>query len=245
MGLETVKTARRVADLRAGRNDWFRIENGNGRGSKVYIYDEIGYFGVTASDFVAELGKIDSPTLAVHINSPGGDVFDGVSILNALRSHGAEITTVVDGLAASAASFIAQAGSKRIMSRNSEMMIHDASGLCIGNANDMRTMLDLLERTSDNIASVYAERSGIGDATFWRTAMSAETWYSADEAVTAGLADEVDGKAKEAPAANWDLSLFAYASRHEAPAPTLEAPKPPQPAPFDISLFKKGLRHGA
>lgn len=185
----------------------------------------------------------------MHINSPGGDVFDGIAILNALRSHQGTVTTIVDGLAASAASFIAQAGSKRTMARNSEMMIHDASGLCIGNASDMREMLDLLDRASDNIASVYAERSGIGDIASWREAMGKETWYSAEEAVAARLADEVEAKPGETSdlAASWDLSFFAHKNRKEAPEPPAVSSTPAIAAnakPFDLNLFKKGFQRG-
>jgi ClpP class serine protease len=141
--------------------------------------------------------------------------------LNALRGHKAKITTVVDGIAASAASFIAMAGDEIVMNRNSELMIHDASGVCVGNAKDMQAMHSDLERISNNIASIYAERSG-GTVEDWRAAMLAETWYSADEAVEAGLADRVaapkdsDAKAKNA----FDLSIFNYAGRQAAPTPT-------------------------
>lgn len=192
--------------------------------------------------------SVTNADLTVHINSPGGDVFDGIAILNALRAHKGSITTIVDGLAASAASFIAQAGQTRVMARNSEMMIHDASGLCIGNASDMRTMLDLLDRASDNIASVYAERSGVGDVASWRDAMGKETWYSAEEAVTAGLADSVDGQGESAsPENSWDLSIYAHAKRSDAPDPEIfRAPEPePPPQMFDLGAFMKGLGHGA
>lgn len=246
-----MKTARPLASLRQGKTDWYRIENSTDDTSNVYIYDEIGYWGVTAADFVADLKNANSD-LTVHINSPGGDVFDGIAILNALRAHRGTVTTIVDGLAASAASFIAQAGSERIMARNSEMMIHDASGLCIGNASDMREMLDLLDRASDNIASVYAERSGQGDVASWRAAMGKETWYSAEEAVEAGLADSVDGQTKGDPVENsWDLSIYAHARRSDAPDPEIFRPQidvtglgsaERETVPsFDINAFKKGL----
>src|SRR3546814_8255536 len=84
-----------------------------------------------------------------HISSPGGDVFDGLAILNSLRQHKATVNVVVDGIAASAASFIAMAGDTVKMAPQSVMMIHDASGLVIGNSRDMQEMADLLEKTSD------------------------------------------------------------------------------------------------
>jgi ATP-dependent Clp endopeptidase proteolytic subunit ClpP len=154
------------------------------------IYDEIGSWGVTASDFVSELQGLTTDSITLRINSPGGDVFDGLAILNSLRNHRASVRVVVDGLAASAASFIAMAGETVVMSPNSMMMIHEASGLCMGNSQDMRELADLLDKTSSNIADIYARRSG-RPAAEHRAAMKAETWYSDQEAVDAGLADSV------------------------------------------------------
>lgn len=158
--------------------------------AELYIYDEIGYWGVTAGDVAFVLSQVTSPKLTVRLNSPGGDVFDGVAIYNLLLDHAAMVDVVVDGLAASAASFIAMAGETVTANSGSQFMIHDAWGLAIGNAADMTEMASVLEKTSAMIASIYAERAG-GEADGWRTAMLAETWYSAQEAVDAGLADEV------------------------------------------------------
>lgn len=171
---------------------WYQIKNISAEEAEVSIYDEIGFWGVTASDFVKELGGVSASALNVHINSPGGDVFDGLAILNALRSHPAKKTVTVDGLAASAASFIAMAGDTIKMSPQSMMMIHDASGLCMGDARDMRDLADLLDKTSENIANVYAQRTG-KPVDEWRKAMLAETWYTDQEAVDAGLADMIVG----------------------------------------------------
>jgi ATP-dependent Clp endopeptidase proteolytic subunit ClpP len=245
---ETVRTARTLASLKRGRNDWFRFENNATHETSLFIYDEIGYFGVTAADFGAAFrNEVDqNDALTVHINSPGGSVFDGIAILNTLRSHKGGVTTIVDGIAASAASFIAQAGTKRVMARNSEMMIHDASGLCIGNAAEMRETADLLDRASDNLADIYASRSGRGTVQDWRAILQKEVWYSAQEAVDAGLADEVDGTEEEPPAATWDLSVFAHKNRKEAPEPVLLSTPPiaASAKSFDFSLFKKGLQRG-
>jgi ATP-dependent protease ClpP protease subunit len=230
--------ARPRAQLRRGRTDWYSIRNSSGPGpADVVIYDEIGYFGVTAEDFILELKAIDAPEITLRINSPGGEIFDGIAIHNVLRSHLAYVTTYVDSLAASIASVIALAGDKVVMQPHSQLMIHDGSGLCIGNAADMRDLADLLDRQSDNIAGVYAERAG-GTVAQWRDRMRAETWYSADEAVQAGLADEVaprrdpggdstgkdededeEDRGKSAPRNSWDLSIFRYAGREQAPSP--------------------------
>ena len=232
------RTTRPVAKLRQGRNDWFRIENRATDESvaDVYIYDEIGYFGVTAADFVGAILDIDAETIALHLNTPGGDVFDGIAIYNALRQHPANIEVTVDALAASAGSFIAMAGDKVVMTKNASLMIHDAHGLAIGNAVDMRELADLLDRQSDNIASIYAERAG-GSIEEWRAAMQAETWYSADEAVKAGLADEVQGAGKGAKN-TFDLSIYSYAGRDAAPAPTVREPA----ADIDVSGVAEALK---
>ena len=252
-----VKTARPRAQLRQGRTDWYRIENLGAGSAAVYLYDEVGYWGVTASDFVEELSElVGVAQIDLHINSPGGEVFEGLAIMNCLRAHPAAVTTYVDGIAASIASVIAMAGDRIVMGPHSQLMIHDGSGLCIGNAGEMRKMADLLDFQSDNIAGVYAERAG-GTVADWRALMEAETWYSADEAVAAGLADEVskrpttvDAGAPEPGAAaaavpdnSWDLSVFRYAGREAAPAPVVASvtspadeaapvvPEPVAPAP--------------
>lgn len=176
---------------RAGGRSWYRVTN-QGNRAEVYIYDMIGEWGITAQDFVGELRDIQASAIDLHLNCEGGEVFDGIAIYNALVNHPAEVTVYVDALAASAASFIAMAGSHRVMAKNARMMIHDASGLCIGNAREMRELADLLDDTSDNIASIYAERTGTKPED-WREAMRNETWYTAQAAVDAGLADAIDG----------------------------------------------------
>jgi ATP-dependent Clp endopeptidase proteolytic subunit ClpP len=156
----------------------------------------------------------------VRLNTPGGEVFDGVAIYNALRNHPASVTTYVDGLAASIGSVILQAGDKRVAAKASQTMIHDGHGIVIGNAADMRQTADLLDQVSNMIAEVYADRAGgsVGD---WRAAMLAETWYTGDEAKTAGLVDEVAAAGASTADNSWDLSIFAHAGRAMAPAPVI------------------------
>ncbi|NUS24431.1 MAG: hypothetical protein HOV92_09430 [Streptomyces sp.] len=226
-----LRTARPVAQLRQGRTDWYRISNLAGAPTAtIHIYDEIGYWGVTASDFVRELSQLNVSQIDVHLNSPGGEIFDGMAIYEALRAHSAQVTTHVDSLAASIASVIAMAGDRIVIAPFGEMMIHDGSGLCIGNAADMVEMAELLDRQSNKIASVYADRAG-GTVDEWRERMRAETWFSAAEAVEAGLADEVSGAAEDAASYapvptgsnSWDLSVFAYPNRAAAPNPMADS----------------------
>lgn len=230
------KTARPLAKLREGRADWYSIKNLASGDAEVMIYGEIGYFNITAQDFVKDLAAVTGD-ITLRLNSPGGEVFDGIAIYNALKQHAGKVTTQVDGVAASIASVIAMAGDRVVMTKNATMMIHDGHGLAVGNAKDMRELADLLDKTSDNIASIYADKAG-GEVATWRTAMLAETWYSADEAVQAGLADEVMGQAAS-PSNDWDLSIFNYSGRDKAPDPVIEAPAEPV---LDTEAFVSALK---
>lgn len=226
------RTTRPRAQLQQGRTDWYRITNLGTGTAVIYVYDEIGYWGTTAGDLVNELSQLQGVTaIDLHINSPGGEVFEGIAIYNCLRAHPADITVYVDGIAASIASVIAMAGNRIVMGPHSQMMIHEGSGLCIGDADEMRKMADLLDFQSDNIAGVYAARAG-GTVEDWRALMRTETWYTAESAVEAGLADEVAespappaGAGEGAPdmGASWDLTLYA---KHP---PTVEVPAPAVP----------------
>lgn len=233
-----LKTARPMAKLVQGRKDWYSIKNVADGNAEIWVYDEIGYWGVTAQDFIGELQDLSASTIDLHLNTPGGDVFDGIAILNALRSHDASVTVYVDSLAASIGSVIAQAGDKRVMMRNSQMMIHKASTIAIGNDDDMEQMRDLLAKQNLNIANIYADRAG-GEAADWIAAMAAETWYSAEEAVEAGLADEVGATGNDKAENSWDLSIYNYGSRAAAPAPVIAAKADVE---FDSSSFSTMMR---
>jgi ATP-dependent protease ClpP protease subunit len=230
------------AQARARTEPWYRFKNIAADEAELFLYDEIGGWGTYADEFVAELKNVTAPKLRVRVNSPGGSVFEGLAVANALRSHPAEVTVQVDGLAASIASVIAMAADRVVVQPQAMVMIHDASGGCFGNAQDMQQMADLLDKLSDNIASAYAAKAG-GTAADWRAKMLAESWFTAQEAVDAGLADEVAGapKAADEPdeddpamalAARWDLTVFRYAGRDAAPAPQPAAKaEPEQPVP--------------
>lgn len=174
--------------------DWYRFRNAtddDGDTAELYIYEEIGgWFGMPVNELVKELREIKTKNLNVRINSPGGSLFDSIAIYNALVAHPANITVYVDALAASGASIIAMAGEKCIMMVGSQLMIHDALGVELGNAADMRAMAEFLDAQSDNIATIYANKAG-GDPKEWRNLMLAETWMFAEEAVESGLADEI------------------------------------------------------
>ncbi|WP_309132645.1 head maturation protease, ClpP-related [Brevibacterium sp.] len=205
------------------KTPWYTVVTNEAKKSAdLLIYDEIGgFFGVDAQELVRDLSGLDVDDLQVYVNSPGGDVFAGVAIMNALRRHKARVTAHVDGLAGSAASFLIQAADEIVMGRGSELMIHDASALCMGNAKDMQDTAEVLDQISMTIAELYADRAG-ETAEFWRDAMRAETWYNAGEAVEAGLADRVEEPRKRAGTKNvHDLSVFNHAGRDNAPAPPM------------------------
>lgn len=217
--LRRLKTVRPVASLRPEKTDWYKITN-RADVTEISIYDEIGYVGVTAGDFIRDLDGVKSGKISLRLNSIGGDVFDGIAIMNALKNHSAEVTVHVDGIAASIASVIAMAGDKVIMSRNSQLMIHDAWTVGMGNAKELRKTADLLDKTSDNIASIYAERTGT-DVEYWRNQMLEEVWFSAEEAVEAGLADEVAGSTSK-PKNSGNLSIHNEAEIVTETAPVVE-----------------------
>lgn len=212
--------------LEQANRPWYRIEATATTSSekvraKVYLFDAIGgWFGVRASDFVAELADLDVDEIELRLNSPGGLVWDGIAIMNALRAHRATVEVHVDGIAASIASIIAMAGDQIIMSRGGQMMIHDPAAIMWGTAADMTKTAAALDKQGQNMASIYAKRAG-GDPADWRALMVAETWYNADEAVDAGLADRTDDTEDADPdaTARFDLSMYHYAGRDQAPAP--------------------------
>lgn len=163
--------------------------------AELWLYGVVGsyWWGFSDKTVADQLRGLNVDTITVRINSPGGDSIQGIAIGNLLRNHKAEVTVVVDGLAASAASIIAVAGDRVVMSPGSQMMIHDPWFFTMGNAKELRQDADFLDKQGANMAGVYAHEAG-GTPESWRTAMTADpdgTWYSADEAVTAKLADEV------------------------------------------------------
>ena len=172
--------------------DWYEIRMSAPRTADIDILADIGgwWDGVDAATMVRDIRDLDVDEIRLNINSGGGSVFDAVAILNALRQHPAKVVANVLGLAASAASFIACGVDETAMAANSTMMIHGGSGVVVGNAKDMHDMADLLDKLNANIASVYAAKAG-GTTESWLETMLAETWYTADEAVEAGLADRV------------------------------------------------------
>ncbi len=193
--------------------NWYRIENAATDAADVYIYDEICdpfsaemFGGVSALGFARDLQNLKGTPLNVHVNSPGGSVFEGLAVYNLIRQHDAPVNVFVDGIAASIASVIACAGDTVTMAPHSMMMIHDASGLTLGNADDHRQQASVLDKLSEDIAAVYRER---GDSRRnWRTMMKAETWMTDQEACACGLADRVGEPMSKDMTNRFDLSRY-------------------------------------
>ncbi|HBZ42502.1 MAG TPA: peptidase, partial [Maritimibacter sp.] len=187
---------------------WYAIR-ARGTGAEVAIYDEIGAYGVSAKGFLAELGALPEGTpVDLRLNSPGGSVFDAVAIYNALKRHEGTVTVWIDGIAASAASYIAMAGDEIVMPENAFLMIHDPSGLAIGTAGDMRAMAEALDKIAGSLIRGYAAKSGKTDDEI-AALMAAETWFDAADAVAAGFADRLAEPVRMA--ARFDIGRFRNA----------------------------------
>jgi ATP-dependent Clp protease protease subunit len=179
------------------KRSWFTAAAAaDGRTADIAIYDEIGHWGVTAKDFrdaLEALGPVD--TINLRINSPGGEVFDGIAVHNMLARSKATVNVTVDGLAASIASLIAMAGDQVTMPENAMMMVHDPSGIVMGTAADMQDMADALDKISTAMAATYARKTGQTPEAIAQI-MDAETWLTAAEAKELGFADEVTPPAR-------------------------------------------------
>lgn len=187
---------------------WYAIR-ARGTGAEVAIYDEIGAFGVSAKGFLAELGALpDGMPVDLRVNSPGGSVFDAVAIYNALKRHAGTVTVWIDGIAASAASYVAMAGDEIVMPENAFLMIHDPSGLAMGTAGDMRAMAEALDKIAGSLVRGYAAKSGKTDDEI-AALMAAETWFDAADAVAAGFADRLVDPIRMA--ARFDIGMFRNA----------------------------------
>jgi len=188
----------------------YRIENKAETESTVYLYDEIGFFGVMAEDFVKDLAAISTPIIHLRVNSPGGSVFDGTAIYNAIKHHPSKIVAHIDGLAASIASLAVMAADEIHMAENAFFMIHQPWSIVMGNSETMREEADLLDKVGGSIIKTYVDRSIIDEKTVIEM-MDKETWMTAEEALENGFIDVVDENKKDekARASLFDLSVFA------------------------------------
>lgn len=197
----------------------------------VYLYDAIvgdrvtaeWWGGVCPQDFVPALAAIKASTIHLRVNSPGGDVFAAEAMCQALREHSAHIVAHIEGLAASAATCICCAADEVVMTPSSKYMIHKSWAMTIGNADDMRSMADLLDSCDASMIDGYVARSGNtkDKVAQWCTA---ETWFSAQQAIDAGFADRLAEPNPARASAQWNLRAYAH-----VPNDLVQTPAPPEP----------------
>lgn len=198
----------------------------------LYIYDVIDrYWGVSAEAVAKAISGLDAAaTLHVHINSPGGDVFEGRAIRTAIQQHKGKTVAHIDGLAASAATTISDGADEVEIATGAFFMIHNGWTWMYGNKNDFRKEADLLEKIDAAIVADYARRTGL-DVEQLVTWMNNETWFTAEEAVEHGFATRLmeapdkAGTSNHAGGQKWNLAAFEHAPKSllESPAP---APDP-------------------
>lgn len=176
---------------KTNNQSWYSIKAKANDTAEISIYDEIGFWGVSAANFAQDLKDCGNniKQINLHIHSPGGDVFDGIAIYNLLKNHPAKVTVYIDGLAASMASVIAMAGNEVIMPENA-MMIHKPWGIQGGDAEDMRKYADLLDKVENTLIPAYASKTGKTPEELAEM-LSAETWLNGKECVEQGFADKL------------------------------------------------------
>lgn len=182
----------------------WKIKGLNEGKAEIFIYSDIGYElwedKSTAQLFAEELKSLgENTSIDLHINSNGGDVFDGQAIHTLIKNHKGFVTAYIDGLAASIATVIAMGADKIVMPKNAMMMIHNAWTGLYGTANDLRKMADDLDHINDTIVNTYlAKVKDKTDETTIRELMNKESWLNAEECFNLGLCDEVSEPVKMA-----------------------------------------------
>lgn len=218
------------------KRGFFRAEAATGSDeATIYLYDQIvsdeltaeWWGGVAPQSFVNELLAIDAPVIHLRINSPGGDVFAGRVMEQAIREHSSKIIAHVDGYAASAASYVALAADEVVVAPGAMFMIHKAWSVGWGNSDDLMQLAALLEKIDGTLADTYV-RETKNDRQQVLDWMAAETWFTADESVEHGFADRVAEAAKVANHVSFDLSAYAHAPKSAAIGDRAEQDKPSQ-----------------
>ena len=186
--------------------NWYNIKaEASNKSADVYIFDEIGTFGLTAQGFIEEIKSYKDTPISLHINCVGGDVFEGMAIYNVLKKRTASTTVYIEGIAASMGSVIALAGDEVVMAENSLFMIHNAWGGAMGEATEIRKTAALLDKISGEIADIYTKKTNLPYNRV-KEMMDEETWLSADEAFNLGFIDSISDAIKVA--AKYDVSKF-------------------------------------
>ncbi len=209
-------------------------------GAHIYVFGVIDpWWGASAEAVIAALAGFRGKDVHVHVNSPGGDVFEGRAIAAALVAHDAQIICHIDGLVASAATYIPRAANQVLMTEGGRYMIHESWTIGYGNKGELRKTADLLEGIDADIASDYVKQTGatLEQVNAW---MEAETWFSADQALEHKFIDAITPNSKRESArdqANWNLSAY-----RNAPKSTESAPPKADPAAVAAQLQANRMR---
>jgi|TARA_R110001583_G_scaffold89672_2_gene231062 ATP-dependent Clp endopeptidase proteolytic subunit ClpP len=195
------------------KENWYNIQaKKSTKAVDIYIFDEIGAFGMNAQSFIEEIKEFKNSDINLHINCVGGDVFDGMAIYNILKKRTANTTVYIEGIAASMGSVIALAADTVVMAENSLFMIHNAWGGANGEAKDMKKTAALLDKISGEIADIYVKKTKLPYDKV-KDMMDEETWLNADEAFDLGFVDSISDAIKIA--AKYDVSKFKNITNEE------------------------------
>ena len=218
---------------------WYSLKasgEAEARSIEVYVYGEIGTWGITANQFVRDLAALDdgvSP-IVVAFNSIGGDLFDGLAIHNALSRLGERCTGRVDALAASAASVAVCGAHKVVIASNAMLMIHNPWTYAAGDAEDLRKVATALDQAMEAIIAAYKAKAPDIDEVELRRMVNAETWLTANEAVALGLADSVGEGVSVKACLGQGGALQRYQHAPQALLAQLEEPPEPEPTPEPV-----------
>ena len=191
---------------------WYNIQNKAGSATDVYIFDEIGMWGITAQNFISDIKDLKDTPINLRINSLGGDVFDGLAIYNIIKKRTAKTTVYIEGIAASIATIIALGADEVVMSENSLFMIHNASGGAMGESKDLQKTAEVLDKITRQLAEVYEAKTGMSQEAI-QDMMDEETWLNAQEAFDLGFVDTISDAIKVA--AKYDVSKFKNITQEE------------------------------
>ena len=192
--------------------NWYSINNKAAKAADIYIFDEIGNYGITAKQFIADIKNLKGKPINLRINSLGGDVFDGMAMYNVIKRREAKTTVYIEGIAASIATIIALGADKVVMAENSLFMIHNAWGGTMGDAKDMRKTAETLEKISGELTDIYSKKTGLSNEVI-KEMMNEETWLNSEEAYDLGFVDVVSDSIKVA--AKYDVSKFKNITQEE------------------------------
>jgi ATP-dependent protease ClpP protease subunit len=226
------------------KKSWYSIQARADQPAEVSVHAEIGMWGIDAATFLRDLKQIQSSTINLSINSPGGSVFDALAMLNGLRASGKEIRVSVLGIAASAASVLAMAGDHVSMPENTMMMVHKPLLGLRGNADDLRSAADILDKVQDGIGKVYMSRWK-GTEEELAQALTDETYFTAAECLEHGLCDEVTASVPVEASFEVDALPEAIRAVFNAVKPAEPEPEPAAAAPsLTASVLALATREG-